>query len=131
MDRVKARALLPSVLLLLAGCPADGPAPPPGSAAVTSATPAPPGSATPADPLAGGVFSRDEVLEIFRAEHAAGAEGTPEAAAAKARVLKRLRLVDDEGREVAPRARAYERALQALAAADPEAWAAFVETLGR
>ncbi|MCO5167127.1 MAG: hypothetical protein M9894_12315 [Planctomycetes bacterium] len=128
---MKARALVPSVLLLLAGCPDPGAAPPVADVApAASATPAAPASATPADPLAGGVFSREEVLEIFRAEHAAGADGTAEAAAAKARVLKRHRLVDDEGREVAPRARAYERALQALAA-DQEAWAAFVESLGR
>lgn len=129
---VSALALL--LALPLAGCPAD---PDPagagqGVATVASATPAGATSATtgPHDPLAGGIFSRDEVLELFRAEHAAGADPSPETEAERRRVLMKHRLLDDEGREVIARMRAYDRAVQALAE-DAEAWAAFVETLPR
>ncbi len=118
--------------LALAGCPAD-PGPPGGGGTtpVTTATTATPASgSTPADPLAGGVFSRDEVLELFRAEHAAGARPSKETEAARLRAFKKHRLVDDEGREVAARMRAYERAVQALAE-DVDAWSEFVDSLER
>jgi hypothetical protein len=133
MDAVK--RCLPALLLALAGCPdstgtgKDGPAVVDSSSAQgpTSATTATP---TSKDPLAGSIFTRDDVHELYRAEAAAAADPTPERLAEKKRVLAKHRLIDDEGREVPARARAYERALQALGQ-DEEGWSAFVETLDR
>lgn len=120
--------------LALAGCPDPATPSGDGTTPVSTATTAGPGSATPtggpADPLAGGVFTRDEVLELFRVEHAAGARPSKEAEAERLRAFKKHRLVDDEGREVAARMRAYERAVQALAE-DADAWSEFVESLDR
>lgn len=127
------RALV--LCLALAGCPDPGPATPGGVAAATSSTAATPTSAAgAADPLAGGVFTREEVLDLFRLEHAVGAAPSAAAAevaeAARLRAFKQHRLVDDEGREVPARVRAYERAVQALAQ-DAEGWSAFVDSLER
>jgi hypothetical protein len=120
--------------LALVGCP-DSPPPGDGGATpVSTATTAAPTSGSPteapADPLAGGVFTREEVLELFRAEHAAGARPSKDAEAARLRAFKRHRLVDDEGREVPARMRAYERAVQTLAE-DADAWSEFVDSLDR
>jgi hypothetical protein len=120
--------------LLLAGCPGDPSGKTgEGNAPVDSSTTAAPASGTtagPQDPLAGSVFTREEVLEIFRAEHVAGADPTPANEAERKRLLVKHRLVDEEGREVIARMRAYDRAVQALAE-DTEAWATFVESLPR
>lgn len=136
-DVTAPRTSPPSVLLLLAltlaGCPGEpsGKAGGEGGAVVDSATTGAPASAgAPQDPLAGSIFSRDEVLELFRAEHAAGADPTPENEAERRRLFTKHRLIDEEGREVIARVRAYDRAVQALAE-DAEAWAAFVESLPR
>lgn len=133
MPRVKAARPVPLALLLaaLAGCPDAGKTGPDGVAPIESATVAPRTTGeAPKDPLAGSVFSREEVLEVFFAEQAAGRSPSPETEAARLRALKKHRLVDEEGREVPARARAYERALQALAA-DAEAWAAEIEARDR
>lgn len=122
------------VLLALTGCPGDPSGKAGDPAVVDSSTTGAPtsGSATtaPQDPLAGSVFTREEVFELFRAEHVAGADPTPANEAERKRLLAKHRLVDDEGREVIARMRAYDRAVQALAE-DTEAWAAFVESLPR
>ncbi len=116
--------------MAVAGCPAPTGPGTPGTAPVASAAGGPaapaggPASDGPGgDPLAGGVFSRAEVEALFRAERAGGAE--------RDRALRAARLVDAQGREVAARVAAYERALETLAREDPEGWAAFVETLPR
>lgn len=130
------RSLTPWIAALaLVGCPDS--TPPTGNdparvdSSSTVATPASGSPAqAPADPLAGGIFTREEVLELFRAEHRAGAHPSKESEAARLRVFKKHRLIDDEGREVPARVRAYERAVQALAE-DAEAWSEFVESLER
>lgn len=131
------RAPVPGLALALAaivaGCPPSGPTPkgPDPAPTTTASTGAPTSGAPAADPLQGSVFTRDEVLAIYRAEHLAGLPGAgEEARAERDRVLRRHRLVDDQGAEVPARARAYERALEALAN-DEDGWAAFVETLPR
>lgn len=118
-------------LVALTGCPpTPGPTPPPSTdtAAVPSA-----GTTTepPKDPLAGSVFTKEQVLEIYRAEHAAGLPGASDAAKAeKDRVLRLHKIVDQDGDPIAARTGAYERALEALAK-DEATWAEFVETLPR
>jgi hypothetical protein len=134
----RARLVAPGLLALaLAGCPGGGAGKSPvvQPAPVSSTSAAGPGSATtgapaPKDPLAGSIFSADEVREIYRAEYRAGADPTPETQAERERVLKAHRLIDDQGREVPARARAYERALKTLAQ-DAQGWSQFVETLDR
>lgn len=120
--------------LLLAGCPGDPSGKTGDPAVIDSSTAGVPTSGstttTPPDPLAGSVFTREEVHELFRAEHLAAADPTPANEAERKRLLVKHRLVDDEGREVIARMRAYDRAVQALAE-DTEAWAAFVESLPR
>ncbi len=119
------------VALALTGCPpGPGPTPPPSTdtAAVPSA-----GTTTepPKDPLAGSVFTKDEVLAIYRAEHAAGLPGATEAAKAeRGRLLRQHKLIDADGDDIPARVGAYERALEALAK-DEASWAEFVETLPR
>jgi hypothetical protein len=134
MAGVTAPRTLPAVALLLlalAGCPDPSGKTGEGPAVVDSTTTGAPASAgAPQDPLAGSIFSREEVLELFRAEHAAGAEPTPAHEAERRRLFTKHRLIDEEGREVVARVRAYDRAVQALAE-DAEAWAAFVESLPR
>ena len=120
-----------ALLLAVAGCPDAGKTDGKGEAPVDSSTASTPTSKdAPKDPLAGSVFKKEDVLEVFFAEQAAGQDGTPEAAAERVRVLKKHRILDEEGREVPARARAYERALQALAQ-DEQAWSAEVEARGR
>lgn len=121
-------------LLLLTGCPpTPGPTPPPttDTAAVPSAGPT---TEPPRDPLAGSVFTKEEVLEIYRAEHAAGLPGSPDvvkaAQAERDKVLRAHKLIDADGDPIAARSGAYERALEALAK-DEASWAEFVETLPR
>lgn len=115
----------------LTGCPpAPGPTPPPATdtAAVPSA-----GATTepPKDPLAGSVFTREQVYEIYRAESPCGLPGATDAdRAERDRVLRKHELIDSDGDEVPARVRAYERALETLAK-DEEAWAEFVKTLPR
>jgi hypothetical protein len=120
----------PALLLgvLLAGCPPEGPKTPgagdPAPVASASGRGPASGSTTTGpkpDPLAGSLFSRDEVLAIYTAEVHGGAE--------KDAALLEHRLVDAHGAEVPTRARAYERAIQTLAEKDPDGWAAFVESL--
>lgn len=134
MAGVTAPRTLPAVALLLlalTGCPDPSGKTGEGPAVVDSTTTGAPASAgAPQDPLAGGIFSREEVLELFRAEHAAGADPTPANEAERRRLFTKHRLIDEEGREVIARVRAYDRAVQALAE-DAEAWAAFVESLPR
>src|SRR5687768_8506464 len=93
----RVRRFHPLLLLVaaLTGCPESGKTGGDG-AVVDSSTTATPGSSTPTpkDPLAGSVFKREEVEEIFRAEHAAGARPGPETEAERQRVLRKHRLVD-------------------------------------
>lgn len=124
-----ARTLAPALLLVaaLTGCPGSGKTDGGDGAPVdSSSVSAPTSKEAPKDPLAGSVFKREEVLEVFFAEQAAGQDPRPETEAERMRVLKKHRILDEEGREVPARARAYERALQALAA-DEQAWSAEVE----
>ena len=115
---------------LLAGCP-DEPVPPPptnpgqgGAGQVEGSTPGGGEGAKPGeDPLAGSVFSKDELFEIYAAELAGGE--------AREAALREHRLIDAQGREVPARARAYERALQQYAQGDPAGWSAFLEGLPR
>lgn len=121
------------LLLALTGCPpTPGPTPPPS----TDAAPVPsagPATVTepPKDPLAGSIFTKEQVLAIFRAEYAAGLpDAKPEAKAERDQVLLQHGLIEADGDEVPARVGAYERAVEALAK-DSERWAEFVETLPR
>ena len=122
-----AAAFAPALLgLALAGCPPDpGPQPPQGEGdpapPASADTPAPP--PPPADPLAGSVFSKEQLFELYRAEQKGGAE--------RERVLREHRLLDQGGQEIPARVKAYEAALQQYARNDPEGWSDFVETLPR
>lgn len=115
-------ALLAPILAALLGCPPDPPQPVNGKVAPpTSETIAQPASTTPADPLAGSVFSKEQLFQIYRAEQAGGAE--------RDRVFADLRLMDAAGQEIPTRVKAYQAALQQYAKNDPEGWSAFVESL--
>ncbi|MEZ6185169.1 MAG: hypothetical protein R3F62_09195 [Planctomycetota bacterium] len=116
----RARFLAGAGLLFLLGCPGPDPEPgPDGTAPVESdATPEP---ATPADPLEGSLFSKEQLFEIYRAEHQGGAERT--------RVLRAHKLLDAEGSENRRRIEAYEDAIGRYAQGDPEGWADFVQSL--
>lgn len=80
------------------------------------------GKQAPADPLEGSVFSKDELFAIYRAYQ------TPEAEASRA-LLRKHRLIDQDGKEVAARVAAYDRALERYADLDRAGWSAFVESL--
>lgn len=123
MAAMRHRAALLALLFALAGCPQDPPKPAGGEGAGpgSSASVAEPASTAPADPLAGSVFSREQLFELYRAEQAGGAE--------RDRVLREHRLIDATGQEVPSRVKAYLAALQQYAKNDPEGWSAFVETL--
>ncbi|HBP21514.1 MAG TPA: hypothetical protein DEA08_27475 [Planctomycetes bacterium] len=74
------------------------------------------------DPLEGSVFSKDELFAIYRAYQ------TPDAEASRA-LLRKHRLIDPDGKEVAARVAAYDRALERYADLDREGWSAFIESL--
>lgn len=125
MSRRLLAFLASSLVVLAVGCPPDKPPPPPGPGDGTPTDPNAPkplsdGQAT--DPLEGSVFSKDELLEIYAAE-ASGDAARRDAA------LRKHRLIDAAGQEVPARVQAYERALQRLAAADPEGWSKTLESL--
>lgn len=115
-------ALLISAPLLL-GCPPakTDKTDEPGKTSKTDTTDEP-GQQTPADPLEGSVFSKEELFAIYRAYL------TPDAQASRA-LLRKHRLVDQDGKEVAARVAAYDRALERYADLDRAGWSAFVESL--
>jgi len=113
--------LIPFAGLAFLGCPnGDGPKPSP----TASESPSP-GESPPTDgehdPLAGSVFSKDDLFEIYAAEAAGGEKKTA--------AYKRHRLLDASGQPVTAREEAYERALKTYATQDREGWAKFVESL--
>lgn len=75
----------------------------------------------PSDPLAGSLFTKEQLFEIYGAEQRGGAERT--------KVLRKHRLLDAEGEENRKRVAAYEDALKRYASGDPEGWADFVQSL--
>ena len=113
--------LLPFAGLVFAGCPnGDGPKPSP--TAAESPTPGEsPATDGDQDPLAGSIFSKEDLFEIYAAEAAGGEK--------KAAAYKKHRLVDASGQPVTAREEAYERALKQFASKDREGWAKFVESL--
>jgi hypothetical protein len=111
--------------VLLTGCPPDGPdqpdpSPDPSASAAPDAS-AP--EASPADPLEGSVFSKEELFEIYAAYQEDDATKRNE-------VLRKHRLVDANGKEQAVRVKAFDQALQTYAERDPEGWAVYVDSLG-
>ena len=112
------------VAAVLCGCP-DDPKPDPkappkdGAAAVDSET----SGATPetVDPLAGSIFTKEQLFAIYRGELTGGE--------ARKAALAKNRLIDKAGNDVPLRVKAYERALKQYAERDPEGWSAFLETL--
>ena len=108
-------------LLLALGCP-EVPDPegerPDQPAEVESQTD---GTDEPSDPLAGSLFTKEQLFEIYGAEQRGGAERT--------KVLRKHRLLDAEGAENRKRVAAYEDALKRYASGDPEGWADFVQSL--
>lgn len=119
-------------LLLCCGCPPTPP-PPPSTETPPPATDgvAPVGSKAPVDPLAGSIFTKEQVLEVFEAEHRAGLpDAGPAAQAEMKRLLLKHRLVDASGARDGPRQDAYDRALSALASVDDgKPWSAYIATL--
>ncbi len=114
--------LLCLLLALLCGCPNGDP--------VTPTPPATDGGgdevpdpAPDADPLAGSIFSKEDLFAIYSAEQAGGED--------RDAALKKHKLIDASGNDVPLRVKAYERALGDYATKDPEGWSAFLETLPR
>jgi hypothetical protein len=122
MARISPTLVLFGISVFLCGCPqpTEPPAPPKdGTAAIKSEA----SSTAPedADPLAGSIFTREQVFEIYRGEQQGGA--------ARKAVLARHRLIDAAGNDVPLRVKAYERALKQFAEKDPDGWSSFLETL--
>ncbi|MGE0712383.1 MAG: hypothetical protein AB7N76_33020 [Planctomycetota bacterium] len=76
------------------------------------------------DPLAGSLFSKDELFAIYRAYQ------RPDDAAS-GELLRKHRLVDASGQAVATRVEAYKRALKRFAEKDPKGWSQFIESLAQ
>jgi hypothetical protein len=77
----------------------------------------------PKDPLAGSVFDKETLFEIYTGDLAGGD--------ARAAVFKKHRLADAKGTLLPTRVAAYERALKRYASGDPEGWSTFLESLAK
>lgn len=118
------RPLVIVLSLAAFGCPdpSGGAKSSPGPSAGSSGTPA----ATPAsDPLEGSLFSKDELFALYRAKMA------PETDPAAIALLKKHRLIDDEGKPVKARRDAFQRSLQTYAERDKDGWSEFIEGLAQ
>lgn len=121
MARISHALVLIGTSVLLCGCPPstqDPKLPKDGTAAVESKTPTAPEDA---DPLAGSIFTKEQLFDIYRGEQQGGAE--------RKAALAKNRLIDASGNEVPSRVKAYERALRQYAEKDPDGWSSFLETL--
>lgn len=121
-DRARGGWLLVVLSGILCGCPDSGGA---GPSPTPSASASPTASATPADPLEGSLFSKDELFDLYRAQM----QG-PEDPASK-ELLTKHRLIDAAGQPVKARQEAYQRALKRFAERDPQGWSEFVDSLAR